>query len=343
MERKLGRIVITGATGFLGGALARRLLQQGADVISLGRNETTGASFGEAFRQVDLNDLPRMIEVMKDASTVFHCGALSSPWGRANDFERANVQGTASVIEACKMGDVSRLVHVSTPSIYFRHHDGLNIREDATLPEPVNDYARTKLAAEKLVEASGLPAVILRPRAIFGPGDTTILPRLVRAMQAGKLRMIGDGNNLSDLTYIDNAVDALLLAGTASDVVLGKKFNITNGQPVRLWDAIRSVAALLDLKLRPGRIPRTVAMGIATAMEAVCKLGRISREPMLTRYGVGVLTASQTLDISAACLELGYVPAITVEEGLRRFADWWKTTALNRNESFNIKGASLST
>ena len=322
--RPLGKILVTGATGFLGGALVRRLVSSGHDVFALGRNQSVGRSLGCEFRSIELSDAAALVAAHEGIQTVFHCGALSAPWGRSEEFEKANFLGAANVLLACKANAVARLIHVSTPSIYFRHGDGMNVREDAPLPLPVNDYARTKLAAEKLVRAGNLPHVILRPRAIFGPGDRTILPRLIRAMQRGRLKVIGTGTNITDLSYIDNVVDALILAGTADSHVEGNIYNITNGEPLPLWDLVKELSIMLNLKLRPGRVPRSLGIFLAGAMELAHHVFRIEKEPFMTRYGVGVLTANQTLDISAAKRDLGYEPQISVREGLRRFAEWWK-------------------
>ncbi len=147
-----------------------------------------------------------------------------------------------------------RFVHVSTPGIYFDFRDRLAIRESDPLPDrPVNAYVKTKLFAEQAVDEAfdqGLPVVTLRPRALFGPGDTAILPRLIRAHQAGRLFVIGDREPLVDLTFIDNAVDALLLCREAPSHALGRKYNVTNGAPVRLWQVVTSVLQELDPPVR---------------------------------------------------------------------------------------------
>jgi 2-alkyl-3-oxoalkanoate reductase len=324
MERNLKNCLVTGATGFLGGALVRRLNAEGASVLALGRNQAVGATLGCSFESIDLSNADALVGAFRGANTVFHCAALSAPWGRKVDFWKANHLGTANVLHACKMAGVERLIHVSTPSIYFRHGDGLQVREDASLPRPVNEYAASKRAAESLVRAAEIPFVMLRPRALFGPGDQTILPKLVRAMQAGRLKQIGDGQNLTDLTYIDNAVDALLLAAQANSGYERNVYNITNGEPLPLWDLVRTLGELLGLNLRAGSISKPIAMGVAGLMELVYRCFSISREPLLTRYAVGVLAASQTLDITAAQRDLGYAPRITVREGLRRFAEAWQ-------------------
>lgn len=325
------KALVTGATGFLGRALALRLHARGAQVTVLGRNP---ASLAELERKglrpvrADLADGAAVREACQGQELVFHAGALSSAWGPADEFFRANVLGTRHVIAGCEAARVRRLVHVSTPSIYFGFKSRLNVREDAPLPaRSVNEYARTKLLAETEVDRAferGLPVVSIRPRAIFGEGDNAILPRLISRLQTGRLRVIGDGQNITDLTYVENVVDALLLCAEAPETVLGRKYNITNGQPLPLWGLIRQVCDALGYEFPRRSLSFRAAMRLAGALETVCRVLPGQPEPLLTRYMVGVLAKSTTLDISAARRDLGYEPRIPVEEGFQRFVRWWR-------------------
>jgi nucleoside-diphosphate-sugar epimerase len=327
------RALVTGATGFLGGALARRLHGMGWDVTALGRNREAGARLeakGIRFVRADLSDAAAMVDACHGQEIVFHSGALSSPWGRASEFYAANVIGTENVIKGCTAHNVGRLVHVSTPSIYFAYESRLNVREDDPLPaQPINEYARTKLLAEQAVDQAhrdGLAVITIRPRAIFGPGDTTILPRLIDRLESGRLRVIGDGQNIADLTYVENVVDALIHCAESPAATLGRKYNITNGEPVKLWAMVEKLCEALDLEIPTKHISYPVADSVAGAMEAVYRLLPGQPEPPLTRYAVGVLAMSTTLDISAARRDLGYVPRISNEEGFDYFVEWWKET-----------------
>jgi nucleoside-diphosphate-sugar epimerase len=190
-----------------------------------------------------------------------------------------------------------------------------------------NEYARTKLLAEAEIDAAharGMPVITIRPRAIFGEGDNAILPRLIDRLQQGRLRIIGDGQNITDLTYIENVVDALLLCAEAPSALLGRKYNITNGEPLPLWPLIEKLCQALGYEYPRRRIPYTLALGLAGVLEGVCHLLPGQPEPLLTRYMVGVLAKSTTLDISAARRDLGYAPRISVDEGFERFVRWWK-------------------
>lgn len=325
--------LVTGGTGFLGQRLALRLRDEGHQVTVLGRNEGIGKQLeaqGMRFVRADLGDAARVAEACRDQEVVFHSGALSSPWGRYEDFHRANVLGTRHVTESCRAHGVRRLVHVSTPSIYFDFRDRHHIAESDPLPaRSVNAYATTKLMAEGIVDEAhrqGLETITFRPRALFGPGDTTILPRLIRANRKGSLPLFGSESPLIDITYVDNVVDALLLGRDATKEALGRKYNITNGEPVRLHAILEKLFARLEMPYRPRPIPYAVASGLAGTMELVSRTLLGGKEPLLTRYSVGVLAKSQTLDISAAREMLGYRPRVSVDEGLEAFVAWWRET-----------------
>jgi nucleoside-diphosphate-sugar epimerase len=327
------KALVTGATGFVGQALVRRLQAMGAEVIGLGRNRlrlTQLESQGVRALYTDLADAQAIHSVCQGQEVVFHVAAFSSPWGQAQDFYRSNVIATQNVIHACEEGGVKRLVHVSTPGIYFRYESRLDVREDEPLPgQVVNEYTRTKLLAEGEIDrafARGLPVITIRPRAIFGPGDTSILPRLVDRLEKGRLRVIGDGKNITDLTYIENVVDALLLCATSPQTTLGKKYNITNGTPVKMWEMIEKLCQALGYEFPRRSISYNSALAAATFLEIIYALLPGNPEPPFTRYVVGLLAKSTTLDISAARQELGYQPRVSNEEGFAEFVRWWKDT-----------------
>ena len=180
-------------------------------------------------------------------------------------------------------------------------------------------YALTKSwvrIVSECASATGLATVILRPKAIFGPGDQALLPRLIAAARQQRLPQIGDGRNLVDLTYVENVVDALLLASSASNAV-GKTCTITNGEHAPLWEIIRDVLQRLGLSEQLRAIPLTAALlGVASLLEAQAAL--TGREPLLTRYSVLILARTQTYDISAAQRDLGYTPRISLADGITR-------------------------
>lgn len=327
------KALVTGGTGFLGKRLAKSLHEQGWEVTALGRQRNQGAELeaaGIRFLSMDLRDESKVVMACLRQDAVFHCGALSAPWGPYREFYECNVLGTEHVIEGCLRHDVPRLIHVSTPSVYFDYKERLHIREQDALPKRfVNAYAQTKRLAELAVERAaaqkGLPAVIIRPRALYGPGDTTILPRLIRANEAKGVPWINGGQALVDLTYVDNVVHALLLCQSAADQVVGRTYNITNGQPMPFGDALKLLFLKLSIPLQPRSMSYSTAYTVAGVLELAAKLFQGGKEPLMTRYLAGTLGLSQTLDISAARKELGYDPVISVEAGMDQFATWWRS------------------
>ena len=324
------KALITGATGFLGGALTRRLHSMGWDVTALGRNpKKLNQLEDEGIRAllIELKDKKALADVCKDQKIVFHCAALPSPWGNFELFYQANVIGTRNVIRGCEEHQVKRLVHVSTPSLYFDYNSRINVKETDPLPDPVSNYSATKILAEQEIDeafARGLATIAIRPRALFGPGDTVIFPRLIPRLQSGRLPILGDGENIVDLTYIENVVDALLLCAESPANTLGKKYNISNGEPVKIWKLVERICDELNLPHPTRKISYKTANAAATVLEAICTIIPTHPEPPLTRVSVSMMANSTTLDISAAKNELGYQPKVSIDEGVERFLNWWK-------------------
>lgn len=325
------KVLITGGTGFLGLKTAERMALAGYKVTAAGRNATLKSHFLEkdiAFCQMDLHHPQEVIAACRGQDIVIHCGALSASWGRYEEFFQTNVRGTQHVIKGCFTHDVKRLIHISSPSIYFDFSDRFDIRETDPLPtQSCNAYAQTKLLAEKTIDKAfrdGLHVVTLRPRGIFGPGDTTIFPRLIEANRKHRLPLIHGGQALLDMTYVENVVDAILLSIQAPAAACGQKFNITNGEP---WTALALVKCLckkLEEPFYPKQINYTAAYAAAWGMELFSKYLRNYKEPHFTRYSIGIISKSQTLDIQAAKHILGYFPRFGMEEGIAAFAQWWK-------------------
>lgn len=326
-------LLVTGATGFLGARICALARAEGEPVIALGRNREAGArleALGCEFRAVDLEEAAPTREAFAGATAVVHAAALSSPWGEPRAFERANVEATEHVLAAMRAHGVRRLAHVSTPSVYFAFRDRHGIAESEPLPARfANEYARTKAEAEArvraAVEAGTHDAVILRPRGIFGPGDTALMPRLLRvAERLPRFPLFGGGEQLVDLTYVDNVADACRLALAHAEARRGGVYNVTNGEPVALGPTVGAVFARLGVPFRPLPLPRGLGLWAAGRLEARAERAPGRPEPPLTRYTVGVLSHAQTLDISAARRDLGYRPAVSMAEGIERFARWWE-------------------
>lgn len=316
------KILVTGGTGFLGRHLATALLERGHKVVLLGRN------FDQVQRLIDSGAIPVTAD-LRDGRTVksacasvdvvYHAGALSAPWGKRADFFAANVGGTEAVLDGCRAHGVRRLIYISSPSTVFDGGHQKEASESVPYPQRFTSiYALTKKLGEDRVNAAskaGLQTVIVRPKAIFGPGDQALLPRLIAAARQQRLPQIGSGRNLVDLTYVENVVHALLLAAE-TQAAAGRTYTITNGEHVLLWNVIRDVLQQLGLRSQLRAIPLPVAMSAAALMEARASL--TGKEPMLTRYSVLILARTQTYDISAARRELGYTPLISLANGIAR-------------------------
>jgi len=312
------KIVVTGATGFLGGYVVRLLLAEGHDVVALGRNAEIGAGLGTRFVAADLAGLGSVLEG-ESADGFVHAAALSSNWGRKQDFWTANVEGTQQALTLARRLSVRRFVHISSPSIYFRFADQMGVREDIVLPPPVNAYAWSKAGAERLVlAAQDLGPVILRPRGLYGRGDTALLPRLVRAARKGPLPLLRDGVAVTDITHVEDvagAVSAALAAGTEAS---GRAFNISGGEALRVVRIAEAAAKKTGISVRWRRVPTALALGGARALEAVSAILPGQPEPVVTAYSLGVFAFSQTLDISQARDVLEWRPQIGFAEGLER-------------------------
>ncbi|QEG22951.1 NAD-dependent epimerase/dehydratase family protein [Mariniblastus fucicola] len=313
------RILVTGATGFVGSRVAQVLVEAGHDVTITGRSKYRIRSGGK-WRKADLTSKEEVFEICEGQQIVIHSGALTSPWGSLETHRRVNVAGTQNVLDACRKFDVDRLVHVSSTAIFFQFRDRDRVTDRTEFPrEFCCPYAQSKAESEKLVSdamAAGLNAYIVRARAVFGPGDNALLPRLIAASKAGRLRQIGNGENLCDLTYIDNLVAGLILAArpTAPNGVC----TITNEDPVRLWDVLKNVLLETTGKFPTKKVPYWLALRAAHWAELKHRVLRTPGEPPITRYGVGLLAKQQTFVSEAAKRDLRYQPLVPLKEGIRR-------------------------
>jgi nucleoside-diphosphate-sugar epimerase len=289
-------------------------------------------ALGAEFTALDLaSATPEALDaLLHNVDVVWHAAALSSPWGRARDFVAANVTATTHLLASAARQGVSRFVHVSTPALYFDYTDRRNIPETFFAASPVNGYARSKAQAEVAVQRAAqqwpqLHCTVLRPRAIFGPHDQVLLPRLTRLLdlRKGRLPLPRAGRVTLDLTYVGNVVQAMWLATCVNPdkVPSGTAINITNHEPVVLCEILHAlyVQALgRPLKIVP--MPWAVLWGAARCMEACAYV--TGCEPLLTAYSVGALGFDMTLDNTRARELLGYVPEVSMPEAVQRTAQW---------------------
>ncbi|WCE05688.1 NAD(P)-dependent oxidoreductase [Pseudoxanthomonas sp. JBR18] len=321
----MGAVLVTGASGFIGRHIVLALQARGEQVVASGRDPQALARLpgGIAVRPVDLcrDDLDALL---RGCEAVIHPAARSTPWGPAAAFERDNVLATQRLLDAARRAQIRRFVHFSSPSIYFRYADQHAVTEDFAPPARwITDYARTKWESEVRVRqaaAEGLPCVVLRPRAVFGEGDRAIFPRLLAVARRGWFPLVHGGRAIIDTTHIDNVVDAALACLSPAVPGDGRAYNLSNGEPIAVAALLRQVFEACDLRVRMVPVPRTLAVGLAGVGEAIARRRRDCPEPRLTRYSVGVIGWSQTLDIGRARQELGYTPRVSIAEGLARFA-----------------------
>jgi nucleoside-diphosphate-sugar epimerase len=326
-------ILVTGATGGLGRNAVEYLLSQGTSVVATGRNIVAGAqltALGAAFVPMDLTRTTSkgQAALLDRVDAVWHCAALSAPWAPRQLFEASNVVATEQLLEAAGKAGVRTFVHVSTPALYFDFTHRYDVRESFQAKRPSSEYARTKALGEEMVRAAskrfpGMRTAILRPRAIFGPHDQVLVPRLRKllAERNGRLPLPRGGRAVIDMTYVENVVQAMWLATQKGDVPSGSVFNVTNGQPTSIAAVLETLFVReLQLAMRVVDIPYCVAAVGARALEWRARFS--GKEPLLTRYSAGVLAFDMTLNIEQARTVLGYQPLISLDEGVRRTAAW---------------------
>ena len=326
------KVLLTGSTGMLGRAILRvadaditikAMVRDSDQIGQLEDSNHAGAT--REYVVAKLESSSSLLEACEGVDVIIHSAALSSPWGRAEEFERINVQGTSHLLQAALSQRVKRFVFVSSPSIYFDFKNASRITEQQTLPEQFcNDYAKSKALAESLVLESDIDSVILRPRGIFGPHDRAIVPRLLAAVKNNKLVLPSGRNPYIDMTYVDNVALAAINAVRADNSQ--GIFNITNDQPMRLLTLLEK---LLD-QVAPGTQIKTLPYGVMSRVAAVseffCSLMPSHPEPRLTRYSAGLFHFDQSLCIEEAVNKLDYQPAISIDEGIRRYAQWYRGT-----------------
>jgi nucleoside-diphosphate-sugar epimerase len=318
-------ILVTGGSGFLGGAVVRRLVARGEVVRSLQRQDSPALrELGVDIVRADLADRDAVIQAAKGCDAVIHIAAKTGVWGPCADYYRANVLGTRNVLEACAKNGIRRLVYTSTPSVIHAGGDVEGVDESAPLATHFETaYPATKAEAERLVLAANGPelgVVILRPHLIWGPDDPQLTARILARGKAGRLRLVGKGLKRIDSIFIDNAVDAHLLAldrVAPGAGCAGKAYFITQGEPIPQRDLINGMLKAGGLPPCEKSISPKAAYAIGFVMEIIWRALNRQDEPLMTRFVAKQLATAHWYDISAAKRDLGYEPAISVTQGLQ--------------------------
>lgn len=328
------RALVTGATGGFGIALVEALLAAGFWVRATGRNFDAGTRLREAgaeFLAADLTEPRNLPGLVAGMDLVVHAAALSSPWGRGEDFWRVNVNVTAGLLGAARGAGCKQFIFISTPSVYSEPRDRLGLTEASPVARKfANAYAASKYAAEQLVLGANRPGfatVAMRPRALVGPDDTVLLPRLARVTRRGKFPLFRQGQALIELTDVRDAAAAVLAAAARPEQTGGRVFNISGGAPLKVVEILALVFAAFDLHPKFLPLPYGPTACLLGLAELFCARLPGRPEPPATVYTLSSLAFSQTFDLSAARENLGWQPRFSPEEAIDRTAAAWSKNA----------------
>lgn len=318
------RIFVSGASGFVGGAATRKFAAAGHDVRAMSRSEKSDATIralGANPVRCDLENISA--SHVGDCEAVLHCAAFVEQWGPIEAWKRFNIDGTAATLKAAKEAGAKRFIHISTESVLWR---GQHLREvDESYPLALDSpypYSWTKARAELLVREAATPeftTIILRPRFIWGPGDTTLLPVIEAMAKAGKFMWIDHGRARTSTTHIANLTHAIELALTQGRA--GQAYFVLDDGVTTMREIVSGLAVTRGISLPDASVPAWLADFIGAASEGAWRLFRLKGEPPLTRFGAMIMSRECVLKGDKARAELGYAPVISVESGLRQLAN----------------------
>ncbi len=328
-KREIMKILVTGGGGFLGNAIVKRLTSLKHRIRSFSRGQYPELhSLGIEVLRGDLADKAAVKGAAEGCDAVFHVAAKPGIWGRYGAYHQTNVTGTRNVIDACLENGVRKLIYTSSPSVVFDGGSMEGVNESAPYPRTyLANYPKTKAMAERSVlSANGnmLATVALRPHLIWGPGDPNFLPRLIERRKSGRLARVGKKSHLVDSIFIDNAVDAHMMALERlfpGSVISGKPYFISQGEPMDIADLMNGILSAAGLDPIDRIVPEKMAYGAGWLLELIYGMLNIQKEPPMTRFLAKQLSTSHWFDITAARKELGYSPAVSMEEGFFRLAE----------------------
>jgi nucleoside-diphosphate-sugar epimerase len=298
-----------------------RLVGEGTTVRALARSEESAArvaALGAEPVRGDIGDRPSLIAAAEGCDVAFHLAAHLGEWGPWEHFERGNVEGTRNALAACEEADVRRFVHCGTEAALMAGEPLVNVDETAPLrPDSSAPYPATKAKAEQAVRDASredFETVVLRPRFVWGKGDTTLLPEMVATIEAGKWAWVGGGRNLTETTHVDNVVEGLILA--AGKGRPGEAYFVTDGEPVVFREFVTAMLRTQNVEPPDRSLPAWTAAPLAKVSETAWKLLPLKGDPPMTTFRSWLLTQECTIDTTKARAELGYAPVVTRDQGL---------------------------
>lgn len=333
------RVFITGINGFIGSNLATRLIAEGQEVSGLVR-KTSNLSFLEGLTVKlffgDLSNKLLLDKATQGVDVVYHVAGLASDWGPIELFRKVNVEGTKNLLESSLESGVKRFVFVSSTAVHgfwgFR-----DASEDSQKMATVFPYCITKKEAEDLVNRfhreRGLPTLIIRPGNVFGPKDRTTFVKMAQLLEKGQMVYINRGRALTCPTYIENLLDAILLAVNRKDTV-GETFIITDGLKITWKEYFDKIAEKLGVRRPLFSIPYPIAYSAGAVCEAILKLFRSKKPPIITRYRIAIAGKDYHFNIEKARTKLGYQPRVSLDEAMERTVKWYKS-----NSKYHIKSS----
>lgn len=323
------KLMVTGGNGFLGSHIAKELLKLGHNVLSFSRKFSLELEkCGVEVLTGDIADEMTFVPSTEGCDAIFHVAAKPGVWGPYEEYYRTNFIGTKNVITACRKNGIKKLIYTSSPSVIFDDGNQEGIDESTSYPEKyLAHYPKTKAMAEKLVLDSNsdkLATVSLRPHIIWGPGDNHLIPRLIDRAKSGKLRLVGNGKNLIDSVYIDNAVSAHILAYerlSPGSPISGRVYFISNGEPIPISQLMNRILDAAALPPVTKKIPANMAFMAGAFMELIYWLLHKKEEPLMTRFLAKELSGSHWYNIDAARKDLGYIPSVSIEDGIKKLRE----------------------
>ncbi|UCD85916.1 MAG: NAD-dependent epimerase/dehydratase family protein [Deltaproteobacteria bacterium] len=321
------KALVTGATGLVGSHLAEKLIERGDQVRTLVRKTSDTSHLAEKPIELvygDLRDYESLKKAVSGVEVVYHCAALVMESGAWKDFYQINVLGTKNLLEACLSANIQRFVDVSTVGVYgVRSHERVT-EESPFLPSP-SYYTQTKIEAERLVDEyyreKGLPVVIIRPTLIYGPRDRNLSARVGRLLARSRMVLLNGGRGRAFFTYGGNVADAVILAGTRNNII-GRSYIISDDR-VNTWKEFLDLMAEEMGVDKPGfSVPASLVYPLATVAEYGLKILLPWRPTPPLRTGVKLLSINRNFDISRAKNELGYVPRVSLQDGITSTVHW---------------------